>query len=453
MTTSLRDRHPYRLYGVIFLAVVAGFVTVCFLALEQVFQPAAYVTVHVARAGQQLLPGSDVKLRGIVVGSVDSITSNGTGSTIRLRMQPSALPDLPANVTVRLVPKTLFGEKYVDLLPPSHPSATHLHNGSTVAMDQSRATLEIDQALNDLLPVLRAVRPQDLNSTLSAIATALQGRGPELGQTMEQLDGYLRDFTPYLPRLQHDLAALATTSRTYDEAAGPLLDTLGNLTVTSRTITAERTQLSGLLTDVTSASGTLRQFLANNADNLVAVNTVNAPVINLLHRYSPELDCFLVGDAKLAARIHTAILHKPGLGGSAHVRIEFVPAFPTYSYPLDLPEFGAHNGPHCYGLPNPPIRLPVIHYKDGTQDDPRFDKQGQPGPLGGGGGGSSRSVTGARKASSPGMGLAGTAQERAAFDALLAPVLHLPASRVPDIADLLWGPMARGNGVRLVAAS
>lgn len=453
MSTSLRDRHPYRLYGVIFIAVVAAFVTVCFLALAQVFQPAAYVTLRIPQAGQQLLPGSDVKVRGIVVGSVDSITSNGHGATIRLRMNPSELSGLPENVTARMVPKTLFGEKYVDLLLPAHPVSARLSNGSVIPEDRTKPTLEIDQALNDLLPVLRTVRPQDLNMTLSAIATALQGRGQQLGQTIQQLDTYLRDFTPHLPRLRHDLAALTTTSRTYTEAAAPLLDTLGNLTVTSTTIEQERSQLSALLSDVTSASGTLRQFLASNANNLVAVNAVNRPTIDLLQRYSPELDCFFVGDAELNNRIHTArITSNPLLAGSAHVKIEFVPAFPTYQYPKDLPEFGDRRGPNCYGLPHPPIRLPVIHYKDGTQDDPRFAHQGQPGPIGGGKSSGGTTARQARNASSPDMGLAGTAQERAALDAIMAPILHLPVNRVPDIADLLWGPMARGNAVRIVAA-
>lgn len=458
---GLRDRHPYRLYGVLFLAAVAAFVAVCFLALAQVFTPAAYVTLRIPRAGQQLLPGSDVKVRGIVVGSVESISSTGNGATIRLRLQPSALAELPTNVTAQLVPKTLFGEKYVNLLLPSRPAGAHLTSGSVIAEDATKPTMEIDQALNDLLPVLRTVRPQDLNSTLSAVATALQGRGGELGQTMVQLDGYLRAMNPHLPRLQHDLASLTTTARTYDQAAGPLLDTLANLTVTSGTIIQEQRQLRGLLDDVTGASGTLRQFLASNAGNLIAVNTVNKPMIDLLRRYSPELDCFLVGDAKLAARIHTArITNNPLLAGSAHVKIEFVPAFPTYQYPKDLPEFGDTRGPSCYGLPNPPIRLPVVHYKDGLQDDPRFANQGQPGPLGGGSGSGSGSgraagtthVARPASAVSPDMGAAGTAAERAAFDNLLAPLLRLPAAQVPDIADLLWGPLARGNGVRLVAS-
>src|SRR3954451_7460139 len=221
--------HPYRLYGIGLLAAAAAIVTLCLLAFEQAFTPFDYVTVHVARAGLQLLPGSDVKTRGVIVGSVDSITSDGNGATLRLRLNPAKVRELPTNVTVRMLPKTLFGEKYVDLVLPARPAPTHLRSGAVIAVDQTRTTLEIDQALNDLLPLLRTVPPVELNHTLTALATAVEGSGQQLGQTIDELDRYFTDFNPQLPRLHHDLTALSGVAHTYAEAAGPLLRMLHNL--------------------------------------------------------------------------------------------------------------------------------------------------------------------------------------------------------------------------------
>lgn len=428
--------HPYRLYGLLSLVVVAGLIALCLAAFEQAFTPHDDVTVHIARSGQQLLPGSDVKVRGVNVGTVASITSNGEGADLHLHLNPSMVKDIPTNVVARLVPKTLFGEKYVDLVLPAQPAATHVVNGSVIDEDHTRTALEIDQALNDLLPVLRAVQPGKLNQTLTAVATALQGRGEELGTTVEQLDNYLRGINPQLPRLQHDVVALTGVARTYNQAATPLLRMLSNLTVTSNTVVSEQTQITRLLGDVTGAAVGTRQLLATNAHNLVAVNSVNRRVVSLLARYSPEIPCFIRGDAGLVPRIHDAVPKKPPLNHAAHVVVEFVPAFPVYKNPIDLPEFKDKRGPNCYGLPHPKLSLPVVHYKDGTQDDPRFANQGQPGPL-------------TSQSSSASMGNAGTAAERRVFNSLLGPILGRSANSVPDIADLLWGPMARGNGVRL----
>ncbi|HMC69455.1 MAG TPA: MCE family protein, partial [Mycobacteriales bacterium] len=171
--------HPYKLYGVLLLAVAAALVALSIMSFNQDFTPADYVTVHISRAGLQLLPGSDVKERGIIVGSVDSITSTGDGAVVTMKLKPDQAKRLPANVTVRMLPKTLFGEKYVDLVLPARPAPTHLRSGAVIAVDQTRTTLEIDQALDDLLPLLRTVPPVQLNHTLTALATALSGRGNE----------------------------------------------------------------------------------------------------------------------------------------------------------------------------------------------------------------------------------------------------------------------------------
>src|SRR4051794_38151941 len=445
--------HPYRLYGVLLLAVAASLVALSILQFNQVFTPADRVTVHISRAGLQLLPGSDVKERGLIVGSVENISSTGSGADITLRLKPSEAKQIPANVRVRLLPKTLFGEKYVDLVPPAQPSGAFLADGAVIDEDQTRTTLEIDEALDDLLPTLRAVPPVELNHTLTALATALSGRGEELGQTIDDLDAYLRAFNPHLPRLQHDMQALGTVTHTYATAAPALLRMLGNLTVTSTTIVEQQRQISAFLDDVTGTADATRDLLARNAGNLIAVNRVNRPVLALLARYSPEFPCFFKGYNGLIPRIHDAVAKHPAeISHSAHVVVEIVPSFPTYQRPIDLPEFKDKRGPNCYGLPHPPMSLPVIRYKDGTEDDPRFDAQGgQSGKSAGSGAGagSPHSSGPLGRLFSPSMGLAGTGEERSVLDRLLGPMLGLNAGAVPDIADLLWGPLARGQAVNL----
>jgi len=441
--------HPYKLYGAILLAVVVGLIALSVLFFNQAFTSFDHVTVHVQRAGLQLLPGSDVKVRGLIVGDVESITSDGDGADIVLRLDPDQAKRLPRNVTVRMLPKTVFGEKYVDLVLPSRPQG-RLADGTTIDVDRTRPTLEIDQALNDLLPVLRTVSPVELNHTLTALGSALNGRGEQLGQTIEQFDRYLRGFNPQLPQLHHDFATLGDVTRNYATAADPLIRTLGNVTVTSDTIVAEHQQLLRFLVDVAGAADATRDLLATNAHNLIAANRYARPVVNLLARYSPEYPCFFRGYAGLVPRIHDAVSKKPGINHSAHVIVELVPSFPTYSNPIDLPEFKDKRGPHCYGLPHPPMSLPVIHYKDGTEDDPRFDAQGgSPGHGGASGAGTTRSSGPLSGLFSPSMGIAGTGEERTVFDRLLGPMLGVNAAAVPDIADLLWGPMARGQAVNL----
>jgi phospholipid/cholesterol/gamma-HCH transport system substrate-binding protein len=425
--------------------------------------------MHIQRAGLQLLNGSDVKMRGLIVGSVKSISSNGNGAVIELALNPKYVKDIPKNVQADLIPKTVFGEKYVNLVTPAEPSITPIAAGDVIGQDKTTPALEIDQALNDLLPLLRTVQPQELNSTLSAMASALSGRGDKLGQTSVALDKYLKQLNPQMPQIQHDFQALAKVATTYDQAAPALLAMLRNFTITGNTFTSKSQQYSALLKELTGTAQTTQQFLAQDAQSIVQVNVVNRDTLAMLAEYSPEYECLFHGMYNLLPRIKAARDTKH----TAYVRLEFHSPKPSYIYPLDAPEYTDTRGPNCFGLPNPG-QLPTIQFNDGTQDDPRFaSRNGMAGdppflpgsildtiiPPNPNGTSPVAPLTGpfskilggasAGTAGSPSMGGAGTATERAAMDQLLGPIIGQPADKVPGIDSLLWGPIARGTQVNI----
>jgi phospholipid/cholesterol/gamma-HCH transport system substrate-binding protein len=459
-------RQPYVLYGVAMLGTVVLIATFCILLFNQAFTTTVPVSMHIQRAGLQLLNGSDVKMRGLIVGSVKSINSNGDGAVIQLALNPKYIKDIPSNVDAELIPKTVFGEKYINLVTPAKPSSTHIASGAVISQDRTTPALEIDQALNDLLPLLRTVRPQDLNATLSAMASALSGRGEKLGKTTVAMDNYLKQLNPHLPQIQHDFQALAKVAQTYDQAAPALLAMLRNFTITGNTITSKSKQYSALLKQITGTAQTTQQFLAQDEQSIIQVNVVNEGTLALLAQYAPEYDCLFKGFANLLPKIKATKATKH----TAAVRVEFHSPKPAYVYPLDSPEFTDTRGPNCYGLPNPPNVLPTIQFADGTQDDPRFasrngqmadpplpsvlDEINAPNPDGTSPtapltnplskllGGASAATPG-----NPSMGDAGTAAERAWMDQILAPIVGRAADKVPAIDSLLWGPIARGTQV------
>jgi phospholipid/cholesterol/gamma-HCH transport system substrate-binding protein len=417
-------RHRYELLGLTMLLVVAALVWLSIAMFNQQFTSTTPVSMHISRAGLQLLPGSDVKVRGIIVGSVESITSNGDGADIKLRLQPDKAKRIPANVSARLVPKTIFGEKYVDLELPSHPAGV-LTKGAVIPEDRTTPALEINKALDDLLPVLRAVDPTDLNQTLTALATGLQGRGDELGQTLVQLGDYVRAVNPQLPQLGRDLDLAAQVAEAYDTAAPDLLHMLKNLAQTSTTIVDERTAFTDLLSSVTAASDGTDSLLTRSEHDLITINKISVGTTALLAHYSPEYPCLIQGIVAVIPHIHAA---QPSTGPfrfGPRVTLEFLPPGKAYRYPIDLPEFADTRGPNCYGLPHPPMSLPKVHYNDGTGPDsgdvPKSAQNQSNGPP----------------------------QVRTPLAPLLGPLLGVPTDQVPDIAGLLYGPLLNGTRVNL----
>ena len=79
------------------------------------------VTLTTSTVGLQLPEKADVKVRGVIVGQVTKAESEGKGAILELGIKPEQIGSIPANVTAAIVPKTLFGEKYVELDHPQGP--------------------------------------------------------------------------------------------------------------------------------------------------------------------------------------------------------------------------------------------------------------------------------------------------------------------------------------------
>ena len=109
-----------------------------------------------------------------------------------------------------------------------------------IPQDRSSSALELEQVFDDLLPLLQAVQPAKLSATLNALATALDGRGEQLGKNLVALDAYLKGLNPHLPTLTSDIRRLTSVADTYAAAVPDLLTTVRNLSATSDTLVANQ---------------------------------------------------------------------------------------------------------------------------------------------------------------------------------------------------------------------
>ena len=338
------------LQGLLFVLVIVSLIGLSIAKYNGVFKSGVPVTLEVDRTGSQLAERADVKVRGLIVGSVESVSTNGSNSTIQMMMDPSTIDMIPSNVTARLLPKTLFGEKFVSLVPPPAPSKQPLAAGEVIGEDRSQSAREVEQALDDLLPLLQAVRPDQLASTLGSLSSALRGRGDQLGKTLEQLNTLTRGLNPSVPDLQEDISQLADFSQNLSDAAPDLLNALDDLTVTSRTLVDQRDGLRNLYGSVTGASDDLRAFLDANGNNIIGLSKASRPTLQTLARYSPEFPCLTRQLVELIPKINGAIHagDQPGV----HITIEIVTNKGKYK-PGDEPRYSDDRGPRCYPIPVP----------------------------------------------------------------------------------------------------
>ena len=122
--------------GLAFMAAAAVLIAFSIAIYQKVFTPVTMVTVKADRAGLQLPKFGDVRIHGVLVGQVRSVSQDGHEAVIKLGLQPSAARSIPDNVSVEIRPTTLFGQKYVSLVDPASPSRTPRLRRSSRLPDQ-----------------------------------------------------------------------------------------------------------------------------------------------------------------------------------------------------------------------------------------------------------------------------------------------------------------------------
>ncbi|GAB3446425.1 MCE family protein [Actinophytocola sediminis] len=432
-----------RLLGVGFIVVIGALVSLSIAIYNKAFTPVVRVQLVTDKLGNQLQVRGDVKVRGLIVGEIRRITPTARGSELELALDPDKVDVIPRNVSARFIPKTLFGDRYVALQIPEQADTRSLGEGDRIEQDRSAPAVELSQALDHLLPVLQAVQPQKLSTTLTAISTALDGRGEQLGETLVDLGELVEEINPHVPQLTHDLTALVEVSDTYTEAIPDFVDALEDLTVTSRTIAEQRTNLRTLFGAVTTASRDLESFLAANSDNLIRLADSSRVTLDILAKYSPAYPCFLEQMSSLvdaAKPVFGGGTDKPGL----HATLEVVVNKGPYEAGEDEVEFDEHRGPRCYDpdqmgdpFPDQPPEGPL---RDGTSQGPG-NRTVQDGIL-------PPANTSPSSAPAESGGLANSRAEREFLAQLLAPSLGVEPAEVPSWASLLVGPLYRGAEVR-----
>ncbi|KQW47150.1 virulence factor Mce [Nocardioides sp. Root1257] len=420
-----------KVMGIVFLAMVVGGVYLTFAIFTKKFTDYDEVTLQTSTIGLQLPDRADVKIRGVIVGEVLGFEANGAGdgANVTLGIFPSELDTIPADVTGSIVPKTLFGEKYVSLVVPDKPDSDHIEAGATIK--RTVVSTEVEQVLSDLYPLLRTVQPAALNQTLNALSTALDGRGDQLGQNIETLDGYLKKINPQIPALIEDLRLTSQVSDNYAEVMPQIAQILDDTVLTTGTLEGREQKLHALFQDVSAFSDTATDFLDENGDNLIRLSEVGQEQLRVFAKYAPEYNCLtrgIVNAGKLQAEAFR--------GFTLHIVLETLPHQPRPYDANDTPHFGEDRGPSCLHLPNPPWNQsnPVRH-------QPNFD-DGVDEPTGKG---TSRVAPNANFRTS----VPGSPEETALLRSLLAPALGVTSADVPDLGVLLVGPMARGAEVSL----
>ncbi len=258
--------------------IVTALVVVTLVAAGVVFWPRAAqtsVSADFTRA-VGLYPGSDVRILGVRVGQVDTVTPEG--DHVHVTFSYDSRYRVPASAKAAIVAPSLVSDRYVQLLPVYEAGPT-LAAGERIPLDRTAVPVELDrvsQSLDDLMVALGpdgANKDGALNALLRTSAANLDGNGDTINGTV------------------HDLStALSTLSGSRDDLFG----TVKNLQSFTSMLAANNTQVRRLNADLATVAVQLseeRENLKATLDSLgVAVDEVSGFVADNRALLKSDLD-------------------------------------------------------------------------------------------------------------------------------------------------------------------
>ena len=210
------------------------------------------VSADFNRAGLNIRAGDEVRVRGFPVGTVTRIETDRRDFSARYVMSIDRDVRVKRDSSARIVPKTLFGDKYVELEPAGKADAA-MRDGGHIAQDRTNTVTEFQQVLDRFTPALQAVDPGQLGGTIQALAAGI-GDGTALGRTAVGFGTAFQEIGGRQSDIARLLRHVPGTARTFGERADDM--------------TAAATNLGRVAQAFAENEPTLGRFLSENADLL-----------------------------------------------------------------------------------------------------------------------------------------------------------------------------------------
>ena len=213
--------------------------------------PPVYTVSFTVNDADGLVEGDDVRIAGIPVGKVLFVRTGPDGAQVTMGIDRAKGYDpIYSDATVLIRPKSLLGEKYVDMNRGS--SNVEVPDGGALPKSQAASQVEVDQVLNNSDPATRKALSVDLQS----LGIGLDGRGQDLNAT--------------LPELQQISEHLSNVSARFKDRSAQIDHILVDTDTILSTLADEHAQLAQLIQSADGVTGTIAandQHLANLINN------------------------------------------------------------------------------------------------------------------------------------------------------------------------------------------
>lgn len=228
--------------------------------------------------------GSDVRVLGVKIGTIDSVTPEGT--QVRVDMSVDRSIRIPAGAQAVVVAPSVVSDRYVQLAPVYTGGATMADN-AVIPVSRTATPVELDQLYQSLNKVSSDLGPNGANKNgslsdlLNTLASNLNGNGQNLHDTITQLSQLATTLDSNKDNLFATVDNLAQFTQTLANSDATVRKFTQQLDSVSGFLAGQRGQLAAAVSQLGTALGQVQGFIQNNrgmiksnVDNLRQVTQV-----------------------------------------------------------------------------------------------------------------------------------------------------------------------------------
>jgi ABC-type transporter Mla subunit MlaD len=280
-----------------------------------------------------IIPGEQVKIDGVKVGRVDSVTPTPQAkAAVVLAINNSGFQDFRDDASCEVRPQALIGEKYIDCLPTQPrvegtqepPALEKIRNGQEGAGERLLPVKNTSSPVDvDLLgDISRLPERERLTIILNELGAGLAGRGSDLKEVIRRANPALREFDKVLAILASENKVLNKLAVDSDKALAPFARVREHF--------ADFLVKSNKVSEATAAH---RGALAQNLKDFPAFLRQLSPAMERLERFAEQATPVFTNLNKAAPGIDTAFTHLPKFSSSSEKFFESLGATSKKSGP------------------------------------------------------------------------------------------------------------------------
>jgi len=260
------------------LAVAQGAILVAgaaFLVRATFFGPTT-ITAYFS-AATAIYPGDDVRVSGVKVGTIESISPEGTQTKLTLKVDHDV--PIPADAKAVIVAQNLIAARYVQLAPAYRAgNRSPMRAGAVIPSDRTAVPVEWDEVKAQLMRLATDLGPAggpqaaghetSIAKFIDSAANALDGNGAKLRQTLAQLSGAARIFADGSGNIVDIIKNLQTFVTALRDSKNQIVLFQNRLASLTSVVDGSRSDLDAALRDLSAAVVDVQRFVEGSRNQM-----------------------------------------------------------------------------------------------------------------------------------------------------------------------------------------